>query len=366
MNARLLIVAVVSLFAALGCASGTEPAGPSSAPATLQATAAAPTSTLASSPTRTLAPSPTGPVSMCEDIQGTDTGSRSVGTVSGSIASGRILIGIEAAAGPSGTFALAYIDPTGLHEIATTSDFTLAHAVWETDKTLVFDSERNHDRHLFRMTIADGAVTQITDGDLLGQGSAAILPDGRIVHDQFSCQTPVDLGLGISVADGRSTTQLTPARQPNDRGFDSQAAVSPDGRKIAFIRFLDEHRGGLFVIDAAGGMATRLTPDQLDVGYPRWSPDGKTILFTQLGNHGSDEVWTVPAAGGDATQVTDNVFGNMSWEADWSPDGRQIVFKHYEQGWSYNALHTAMADGSNDQLLWTGDYSTAETPDWSP
>ena len=56
----------------------------------------------------------------------------------------------------------------------------------------------------------------------------------------------------------------------------------------------------------------------------------------------------------------------MSWEGDWSPDGKQIVYKYYEQGWRYNELHIASADGSNESVLWTGDFSTAETPDWGP
>ncbi len=250
--------------------------------------------------------------------------------------------------------------------IDTQPDFTLAHAVWETDQTVVFDSERNHDRHLFRVTIADGAVETITSGDLTAQQDASILPDGRIVHDQYSCSAPVDLGLHISSSDGSTSTLLTPARAADDPGYDWQPAVSPDGGKIVFVRNVDDSTAGLFLIDTAGGTATRLTADALHVKYPRWSPDGQRILFTQYLSGGGDELWSVPATGGEPTQVTHSPAGAMSWEGDWSPDGTQIVYKYYQAGWKYNELHLSAADGSNESVLWTGDFSTAETPDWGP
>ena len=289
-----------------------------------------------------------------------------MGTVKGTVTTGRILIGIEAAAGPSGTFALAYIDSSGLHEITTQPDFTLAHSVWATTDSVVFDSERAGDRHLFRMTIADGSVTQITSELRTAQQDAAILPDGRIVHDQYSCATPVDLGLHITAADGSSNSQLTPARPEGDPGYDQQPAVSPNGQQIVFVRNVDDNTAGLFLVPVAGGTATRLTADALHVNYPRWSPDGKSILFTQYKTGANDELWTVPVTGGDPKQLTHSPAGAMSWEGDWSPDGTQVVYKYYQQGWKYNELHTANADGSNESVLWTGDYSTAETPDWGP
>ena len=305
--------------------------------------------------------------SMCVDTQSQGTGTRSVGTVSGSVKSGRILIGIEAAAGPSGTFALAYIDSGGMHVLpSSVVDFSTAHAVWETPTTAVFDSERADDRHLFRVDIGTGAVTQITSTFRLGEQSSDILGDGRIVHDEYSCSEPIDMGLNITTADGASTTDLTPARPSGDPGYDTEAAVAPDGHTIVFVRHVDDNTGALFTIDAGGGTATRLMPDSDHVSYPRWSPDGKTILFTQNVPSGAPDLWKIAASGGTPTRVTQSDPGSLRFESEWSPDGTQIVFKYYQQGWKYNELHLADSDGSNETTLWTGDNSTAETPHWSP
>ena len=379
------IVVALAVLVLSGCTSGSGVSSPgasiaarSLAPSptavlglpSLQATAAATGAPVPSAPTATApvlasaAPTASGAASLCEDVQGGGTGQRSTGTVVGQVSTGRILIGIEAAAGPSGTFALAYIDSTGLHEIPSVADWTTAHALWETPTSIVFDSERAGDRHLFRADIATGSVTQITTAFRVGEQSADILGDGRIVHDQYSCAEPIDMGLNITTADGATTTELTPARPSGDPGYDTEAAVAPDGHTVVFVRHVDDNTGALFTIDASGGTATRLMPDSDHVSYPRWAPDGKTILFSQDVPTGATDVWTIPAAGGTPKRVTQSDPGAIRWEADWSPDGKQIVFKEFEQGWHYNELHLANADGSNETVLWTGDYSTAETPHW--
>ncbi len=59
----------------------------------------------------------------------------------------------------------------------------------------------------------------------------------------------------------------------------SQAAFSPDGNQIAFVRAVDG-KPQIFLLSLDGGEAIQLTKHKYGAGSPRWSPDGKQILFS--------------------------------------------------------------------------------------
>jgi dipeptidyl aminopeptidase/acylaminoacyl peptidase len=59
----------------------------------------------------------------------------------------------------------------------------------------------------------------------------------------------------------------------------SQAAWSPDGKQIAFVRLADG-KPQIFLLSLDGGEASQLTKFKYGAGGPKWSPDGKQILFS--------------------------------------------------------------------------------------
>jgi len=139
MNRNVVAVAAVIILSACGSTpTGTARPGPSltgtppsatANPVATTAVTATPTpsaSTLASaSPNATSSAA----ASICVDTRGGDTGVAGFGAVKGTVPSGRILIGIEAAAGPSGTIALAWIESATLHVIPNVAEWTTAHPV---------------------------------------------------------------------------------------------------------------------------------------------------------------------------------------------------------------------------------------------
>jgi dipeptidyl aminopeptidase/acylaminoacyl peptidase len=68
-------------------------------------------------------------------------------------------------------------------------------------------------------------------------------------------------------------------RQLTTKEGSSQAAWSPDGKQIAFVRMADG-KPQIFLLSLEGGEATQLTKFKYGAGTPKWSPDGKKILFS--------------------------------------------------------------------------------------
>jgi Tol biopolymer transport system component len=76
---------------------------------------------------------------------------------------------------------------------------------------------------------------------------------------------------------------------PEQLTSDSMAAFwadwSPDGREIAFHKFLGDHRQ-IFVMSSDGSSPVQVTKGADDERSPDWSPDGKhLILIANLGTN---------------------------------------------------------------------------------
>ena len=281
---------------------------------------------------------------------------------------GRILFVIEG----SGENRPAFLDKNGLHLIPTVLDTTLAKASWASRDTIIFDSERDVRRHIFRMGLDGRDVVELTSGDAI-QERPAISPDGSTIAyaDVVDAYLGADLGLHLANADGTNPRALTKGHNGGVDGNDTSPAFSPDGQWIAFERAVDydSGKGGLFLIRIDGKGLRRLTDDTLGAGYPRWSPDGKRILFSQrveATTFAAGPLWVVDIAGGKPTPLTDPKDPGISFSGDWSPDGGQIVFDYFVPGASQTELRVVNADGTHPSTLWTAPGYGAETPDWWP
>lgn len=218
--------------------------------------------------------------------------------------------------------------------------------------------------------------------------------------------------------DGTEARQVTTGKEPDpraeERGYFEESAPqwSPDGRRIAFVRWYDpgtslcmigiDGTGFRVVVPEFDGGQLAWSPDGTSFAYyggrdesirlvdadgsndralaglpsvpeghpptwmPTWSPDGTRIAFT------SKDLWTIRTDGTDLTRVTDLPEGEFAFDPSWSPDGSRILFSI--GGWKTSgggggqyrgALHLVGADGSNltrltdDGRFWWG-------ADWSP
>jgi Tol biopolymer transport system component len=82
----------------------------------------------------------------------------------------------------------------------------------------------------------------------------------------------------------------------------SQPALSPDGKKLAFLKLIGAN-WDIFVKNFADGTTKRITTWSGDDIQPSWSPDGSRIAFTSS-RSGIYQIWTVSATGGSPTRIT--------------------------------------------------------------
>lgn len=232
-----------------------------------------------------------------------------------------------------------------------------AEAYWSSDgKKLVFQSKRDGlgCDQIFTMN-ADGSGTKmISNGDGRTTCSYFFNKNKNILYGSThlgakECPPNPDFSKGYvwaiyptydiftATADGKNIKQLT-----NSPGYDAEATVSPDGKKVIFTSTRDGDLD-LYVMDTKGKNVNRLTNELGYDGGAFFSPDGKQIVYRafhpktdaevarykdRLANNMIEptvfEVWVMNADGSNKRQVTK--LGAASFAPFFTPDGKKIIF----------------------------------------
>jgi Tol biopolymer transport system component len=190
-----------------------------------------------------------------------------------------------------------------------------------------------------------------------------------------------------------SEPQLLDTRctQPCAGDWIGRFAFSPDGTRLAFVRFFPTAPGEgdtsvIAVMDLASGEVTLLestitgTPALGDTEDPRWSPDGRQLVFSRssVGNDGlrtivDTELYIVDADGSNLRQLVPTEL--FARDAQWSPDRSQILFTSaietltlnefgLLQNWhQLNDVYTVRPDGSDIRRLTS--FTDGPVPDQS-
>ena len=123
-------------------------------------------------------------------------------------------------------------------------------------------------------------------------------------------------------------------------GLGSPITFSPDGQRLAFMRFYPEGETAVVVADAQDGgeeqkLATRKLPEKFSVNGPSWSPDGRVIAIcaTSRANGARSKVFGVRVADGTVKPLSDYEWSNgdrVAWLGDGS--GLVLIGAHQEEG----------------------------------
>jgi eukaryotic-like serine/threonine-protein kinase len=125
---------------------------------------------------------------------------------------------------------------------------------------------------------------------------------GGTTSSETSANAPIVLG---------TTTQVTA-----DEGLEIDAAISPDGRLLAYAAGTSTHMR-VFIRPVGGGRTITLSDDPNAFEYqPRWSPDGSQILYlTPAG------AFVASALGGKGQRVAAAPVDGAAW----APDGKRVA-----------------------------------------
>jgi Tol biopolymer transport system component len=257
------------------------------------------------------------------------------------------------------------------------------------DGGILFSSKRDGDFDIYVMDADGSNVRQLTKNEPEGEneaddGSPSWSPDGRRIAftstrdhegDGFDSEE-----LYVMEADGDGHTRLT-----ENKSGEGAPSWSADGEWLLFSRRAveqpaTEEEAVKFKLELmrpdGSEMKTLFEPEALLVTGAAWSPDDKEVAFTgcEIVERQLDcEVWMANADGSDAKKLTDGT--GRSASPAWSPDGGRIAFTsdrdmngdcffHDCTGWN-TEIYVMNADGSDPKRL-TDDPGDDTSPTWSP
>lgn len=235
-------------------------------------------------------------------------------------------------------------------------------AVSPTGRHVAFVSYRGGKRAVLVMPAEGGEAVTLIEGE--GGGGVGWTADGEeVLTSVFGNDTSRLLAIRPSGGTPRAIA-ARPGRE---------VALSPDGQRLLYmagrfpsVRLMVSHLDG-------SGEHDLSDPRALMTFNAAWSPDGRRIAYTRVDSARRLEVWVMDADGTGAHRVSriPDGEGNPQWPA-WAPDGRRLaiqVGKYEGRNSAANTSHIwvlELASGAATKLAAHDRPYLDETPAWFP
>lgn len=179
-------------------------------------------------------------------------------------------------------------------------------------------------------------------------------PDGQRI-----IMSTGDQGVTSIVEMDLRSKQMRRLTQPTS--IDTGPCYSPDSRRIVFESDRDGGTQQLFVMNADGSGARRISGGDGRFSTPVWSPRGDLIAFTKQAG-GGFQIGVMKPDGAGERILTD---GYHNEGPTWAPNGRVLMFFRESQGASGGPrLFSIDLTGYNERKVATPAF--ASDPAWSP
>jgi Tol biopolymer transport system component len=224
-----------------------------------------------------------------------------------------------------------------------------ADVVWaEPGKTVLLRRTVNGLTNLWKYGLDDHALTQITFGP--GPDSSPMMSPATT---------------GTYYVNGKASGFLTAYHVRSKESVDivsenaSQPSVSPDGKRVMYIKLLGRDQSELWVSDIDGANKLKLATSG-NLGNGGWSPDSSQLAFMDY-TGGEYKAYLVRVDGRDLRQIggTEAAFGSITWSAD----GKTVYLTAMGEG-SKPKVWKVNADGSHlEKFLDESCYVADASPD---
>ncbi|MFN7143487.1 MAG: Tol-Pal system beta propeller repeat protein TolB [Myxococcota bacterium] len=242
-------------------------------------------------------------------------------------------------------------DGHGRRQITKNGSINLKPKWNATGSAIVYTSYAAGNPDLYVADLGKGQIRRVSARSGINTGGA-FSPLGDILALTLSISGDSEI-FTIDPYAGKEIARLTASP-----GIDVSPTWSPDGSKVAFV---SERSGGpqIYVMNADGSGAKRVTFSGSQNTDPSWSPTGDRIAFVGR-DSGRFDVFTVRTDGSGMTRITQGDGDNE--DPSWSPDGQYLAFSSNRDGGTH--IWIASADGRFQTKVTTGG-GRYTNPHWS-
>jgi len=210
--------------------------------------------------------------------------------------------------------------------------------------------------------IRQGAAPQRLTDDGFVETDPAFSPDGRAIYYSSDKE-------GRPAVYWRELATGAERRLTAGAGAAFGAALSPDGRRLAFL----DQDNALQLLDLASGQVRKVAESKGRelVGRPSWSPDNRHVAFNDRGQvntrfrEGYNQIRVVDVDSGADRFVSPAPYESIADRGDsgpaWSPDGRWMAFVMQSVLW----VLPVAPDGTPMGAARPVTQEAADSPSWS-